>query len=208
MHEEALIVAAPEAPRELVLLFHGVGATAAHLLPIGQAVAQSRPEAFVVSVQAPHASTLGSGREWFSVVGISEHNRQERMAHALPLFHEAIGHWRQHTGIGADRTTLVGFSQGAIMALESTQAATQQPAHAVVALAGRFAGPVRQVPAGVRFHLIHGVLDGVVPTSWSVQAQQELLALNAPVTLDLVPDLGRGIDARAIDLVMDRLAQA
>jgi phospholipase/carboxylesterase len=206
MHEDSIVIVRPEAPAQLVLLFHGVGSSAANLVPLGEAIAQARPGAMVVSVDAPHPSTLGSGREWFSVVGITEQNRPERIAAILPLFLDTVAHWQQASGVGPAETVLVGFSQGAILALEATQVAdTAIAAGRVIALAGRFAQPVRRAPRDLRYHLVHGEQDGVVPTSASVHAARALQALGADVTLDLLPGLGHGIDGRALQLVIGYL---
>lgn len=175
MHDGSIVIARPQQAAQLVLLFHGVGSSADNLAPLGGAMAQARPDAFVVSVNGPHPSTLGSGREWFSVVGITEENRPERIAKAMPLFRNAVEHWQKASAIGPQSTVLVGFSQGAIMALESTQGETDlPPAQRVIALAGRIALPVRVAPAGLKFHLIHGEQDAVVPTRSSVEAAREL----------------------------------
>jgi len=202
MHEGSIVIAQPQRARQLVLLFHGVGSSADNLAPLGGAIAQARQDAFVVSVNGPHPSTLGSGREWFSVVGITEENRPERIAKAMPLFRSAVEHWQKASAIGP-RDVLVGFSQGAIMALESTQVQMElPPAQRVIAMAGRFAQPVRRAPAGLKFHLIHGEQDSVVPTRSSVEAERALQAAGADVTLDLLPGLGHGIDARALQLAI------
>ncbi len=92
MHDSSLMLARPEASDQLVLLFHGVGSSAQDLAPVGQALAKARPRASVVSVEAPHPSQLGQGKEWFSVVGISEENRPQRIAQAMPPFLRAIHH--------------------------------------------------------------------------------------------------------------------
>lgn len=205
MHDASLVVARPAAANLLVLLFHGVGSSAANLVPLGDAIAQARPDAMVVSVDAPHASTLGSGREWFSVLGVTEQNRPARIARAMPSFLQTVAHWQQAAGLGPEQTVLVGFSQGAIMALESTQVQGVVPASCVVALAGRFAEPVRRAPAGVHFHLVHGEADNVVPARFSVEAAAALQARHAQVTLDLLPGLGHGIDGRALGLVRRHL---
>lgn len=209
MHEPSVVVAQPPASDQLVLLFHGVGSSAQDLAPLGQALAQARPRATVVSVEAPHPSQLGRGKEWFSVIGITQENRPQRIAQAMPRFLETIRHWQGLTGLPADRTVLVGFSQGAIMSLASTQAALEpEPAaQTVIALAGRFAEPVRRAPPGVRIHLIHGDGDSVVMPRWSVEADEQLRALGGAVTLDLVPGLGHGIDARALRHVLEHLAR-
>ena len=145
MHEAAIVIARPERATQLVLLFHGVGSSAANLAPVGEAIARARPDAMVVSIDAPFPSGLGSGREWFSVLGITEQNRPERIAKVMPLFLDVISHWQRTSGVGPAGTVLVGFSQGAILSLESTQAvmATNLAAR-VIALAGRFAVPARQ----------------------------------------------------------------
>ncbi len=62
MHEASLIIARPQASDQLVLLFHGVGSSAASLASLGEAIAQARPQATVVSVEAPHPSKLGRGQ--------------------------------------------------------------------------------------------------------------------------------------------------
>jgi phospholipase/carboxylesterase len=203
MHERSVVVAHPKGATQLALLFHGVGSSAADLVPLGQAIAQAHPKAMVVSVEAPHASTLGAGREWFSVVGITEQNRPERIAAAMPLFLDAVAHWQQSSGIAPEGTVLIGFSQGAIIALEATQVgAAALPAARVIALAGRFAEPVRRAREALRVHLIHGEGDRVVPPRYSIEAAHALTALGAQVTLDLIPGLGHGIDGRAMNLLL------
>ncbi len=201
--EGSLVVARPQAPRELVLLFHGVGSSAANLVPLAQRIARHRPQATVVSIDAAHPSTLGSGREWFSVAGVTETNRPARIAQALPQFENAVRKWQAEAGVGADGTTLVGFSQGAIMSLESTQAADL--AHRVVSISGRFAQPPRRAPAGVVFRFVHGENDPVIEARFSAEAVQTLRSLGGDASARFVPRLGHGIDERAEQLVLESL---
>lgn len=201
----ALIVQRPSAAaRQLVLLFHGVGSSAENLRPVGQALAVHLPEAFIVSVQAPDASDVGGGWQWFSVLGITEANRSARVAATMSRFVQTVQHWQQASGVGAANTTLLGFSQGAIMALASTQ----QPlplAGRIVAIAGRYAQPPQIAPSSTRIHLMHGDADPVMPVRLGVEAQAQLQALGVEVTLDQFPGLGHGIDTRVLDRVVERL---
>jgi phospholipase/carboxylesterase len=208
MYESSLLVARPEVSNQLILLFHGVGSSARDLEPVARAIGQTCPRAFVVSVDAPHLSQLGRGKEWFSVVGVNENNRPKRIAQAMPLFLDTIRHWQNLSGVGLERTVLLGFSQGAIMSLESTQSAQEweQVAHTVISLAGRFAEPVRRVVPDLRIHLIHGDSDTVVMPRWSIEANEQIKALSGEVTLDMVPGLGHGIDARVLQCVVDHLS--
>lgn len=198
--DASIVVSRPAIPAELVLLFHGVGASAHVLLPLAETIASSLPQAMVVSVDAPFASDFGTGRQWFSVRGVTEEDRPGRIAQAMPVFQQTVLRWREVAGVAAESTTLVGFSQGAIMALESTQ--SELPiARRVVGLAGRFASDVRRAPRGTIIHLIHGDRDLVVPTEHSKRGADQLKQLGGEVTLDIVPSLGHGIDARAAGLI-------
>jgi phospholipase/carboxylesterase len=203
MNDGSIVVARPQPARELVLLFHGVGSTASNLVPLAQLIARQQPQAMVVSVHAPHPSSSGAGRQWFSVAGITEANRPERIAAALPEFEGVVRKWQAEAGADPEGTTLVGFSQGAIMSLESTQVADL--AHRVVAIAGRFAQPLRRAPAGVTFRFVHGENDPVIDPRFSLEGAETLRSLGADAVAQLVPGLGHGIDERAARLVLQDL---
>jgi len=203
--QDALIVHRPAAaPTQLVLLFHGVGGSAEDLRPLGAALAAHLPQACIVGVRAPDASNFGAGWQWFSVRGVDEANRPARVAAAMPRFTRTVQRWQQETGVNASATTLIGFSQGAIMALESTQQSTLL-AGRVVAIAGRFAQPPRVAPPSTQIHLMHGDADPVMPVRSSVESLARLQALGAQATLDRFPGLGHGIDARVLGRLVERL---
>lgn len=192
------------APTQLILLFHGVGSSAADLYSVGQALAARLPQACVVSVQAPHPSDMGQGWQWFSVQGVTEVNRSTRVNSAMPSFEEAVGHWQRETGMGPEATALIGFSQGAIMALESTQR-EKLMARQVIAIAGRFAQSPRCAPAAVTLHLLHGERDPIMPVALANQGAAQWQALGGRVTLDCFAGLGHGLDARVIERVIKYL---
>jgi phospholipase/carboxylesterase len=200
--KDDLIVQKPTQARQLVLLFHGVGSNASDLLPLGQALAPHVPNALIVSVQAPDAQ--GAGRQWFSVQGVTEANRPARVAATMPRFIQAVREWQEASGLDTARTTLIGFSQGAIMALESTQT-DSPPAGRVIALAGRFAQPPRVAPLATRVHLIHGDADPVMPVRLAEDALGQLQALGGQATLDRFPGLGHGIDSRVLGAIVDHM---
>lgn len=205
MSDFILIQQPTEPSGELILLFHGVGAQPGDLVPLGQALARRQPSAWVVSVRSPDPSDLGRGWQWFSVVGVTEGNRPARVAEALPRFVDTVRHWQHRSGVGASGTTLIGFSQGAIMALESTQHASGL-AGSVVSIAGRFAQPPKTASEGVRIHLLHGDADAVMPVRLAREAADALAQLHGEVTLDVFPGLGHGVDARVLAAIGQRLA--
>jgi phospholipase/carboxylesterase len=181
------------AERQLLLLFHGVGSSAEDLRPLGEALAAHRPHACVVSVRSPDPSDLGRGWQWFSVQGVTEANRPHRVAAAMPRFVEAVRVWQRESGAAPSATTLIGFSQGSIMALESTQQ-SELIAGRVIALAGRFAQAPRVASPQVLLHLLHGEADRVMPPALATDALAQWHALGGKATLDLFPGLGHGIE--------------
>ena len=199
-----LILQSPAAPQRLFLLFHGVGATPQDLVPLGHVLAERFPDAAVVSVAAPDPSNLGGGFQWFSVLGVTEENRPLRVATALPRFLAKVRDWQQRLGVPRERTTLVGFSQGAILSLAATQVA-QPPAARVVSLSGRFPALPTQPATGVRIHFLHGDADQVVPAAHAQAAANALQALGSDVTIDLFPGLAHGISRGMADRLLARL---
>jgi phospholipase/carboxylesterase len=155
-------------------------------------------------VAAPAPAEAGGGRQWFSVLGISEENRVGRVEAALPAFVETVTHWQEEAGVGTDAVALIGFSQGGIMALESTR---DRPAVAgrVVSIAGRFAALPTQANPGTTLHMFHGKLDPVIPYGYTVEAAQHLVKLGADITADVIPHVGHQVNDDIAELLIERL---
>ena len=201
----ALVLQAPPAGAEqLMLLFHGVGARPQDMAPLGRELAAAFPKTHVVSVAAPDPSDLGSGHQWFSVRGVTEENRRERVDAALPRFVATVQQWQARLGLAAAATALIGFSQGAIMALAATRWA-ERIAGRVVSLSGRFDELPAAAPAGIRLHFIHGTADAVIAPACSLRAATLMQQLGGSATLDLVPGMAHTIGARAAELAVQRL---
>ncbi|MCC4117686.1 esterase [Aromatoleum toluclasticum] len=203
MNDDTVLVQKPAAARRLVLLFHGVGATPQNLLPLADAIARTDPTAWVVSVRSPEPCDFGIGWQWFSVRGVTEESRLDRVAAAMPQFVDTVREWQRRAGVGPDATTLIGFSQGAIMALESTQI-TDRLASQVIAIAGRFAQPPKLRPAAAVL-LLHGKDDSVIDPRYSIAAADRLASMGAEVGLNLLEDLGHTIDEGVVDLACAQL---
>jgi phospholipase/carboxylesterase len=201
---DSIIVARPEGQaQQLMLLFHGVGTTPHDMVPLGKLLEAEFPAAFIVSVAAPVALP-GGGRQWFSVVDITEENRPGRVAAALPGFVDVVRHWQAEAGVGREAVALIGFSQGGIMALESTRDCAAV-AGRVVSLAGRFAQLPETPNTDTTLHLFHGKLDPVIPYGFTVEAAQHLVRLGADITADVVPFVGHQINEDVVGLLIERL---
>lgn len=191
-------------PQQLILLFHGVGSFPQAMRPLAERLAAEFPNAAVVAVQGPQPGGSGKGFQWFSVIGITDENRVERVAAAVPGFVASIEQWQGQTGVPAAATALVGFSQGAIMSLES---AKRQPpvAGRVVAIGGRFASLPTDALAETTIHLLHGKEDAVIPYSNTVLAAHHLRDLGCDVTAEVRPFIGHEIHPDLMDLTVSKL---
>ena len=203
--DSSIVVQKPEhTPLQLILFFHGVGSNAQDLVPVAQQFAKALPNAMVVSVDAPQQSDFGAGRQWFSVAGVTEDIRPARVQAAMPAFQSAVQKWQALAQVTAEKTILVGFSQGAIMSLESTQRPVAL-AGQVISFAGRFATPPKVFPAHTTINLIHGEADPVIAASYSTAAANQLLTLGAKVTVDTIPGIGHGIDKQMLAIGLEKL---
>ena len=204
---DALVVKQPAAANRLFLLFHGVGADAAGLVPLGRSLAAAFPDAAIASVPAAFAfDGAASGRQWFSVRGVTEENRAQRVDEAMPHFLAAVRREQERSGIGPEATTLVGFSQGAILSLESARAGAGAAAR-IVSLAGRFA-QLPATPPACRIHFLHGALDPVIPVQHAVEAARRLQALGAPATLDVLLRTAHGVTPEMESALLERLRES
>lgn len=138
-----------------------------------------------------HAFELGPGRQWFSVRGINEANRVDRVAAALPDVVAML------TALGpTQETLLIGFSQGSIMALHA--AAAGLPLAGVIAIAGRLAGPVAPLENWPPIMLLNGTLDSIMPPEIASATTGWLQAAGAAPVLKILPGLGHNIDQQVI----------
>ncbi|BDH44965.1 esterase [Salmonella enterica subsp. enterica serovar Choleraesuis] len=206
MKYDHFVVQSPATPaQQLVLLFHGVGDNHTAMGEgIGRYFAEAFPEAMVVSIGGPYPHTVANGRQWFSVAGITDENRQARVDEAMPLFVEAVREWQTASGVMPAATALIGFSQGAIMALESTKLHPGL-ASRIVAFNGRFATVPQQATTATTIHMINGDEDKVIEGLYAFQAQEALIAAGGDMTLDMVEGLGHAINDRSMELALNHL---
>ena len=178
-------------PVDLAIFLHGVGSEGADLAPLADLWARRFGFA-TATPDAPHAFDMAAmGRQWFSVAGVTPANRAARVAAAVSSFEAVVDAAIARAGTTPERTLLVGFSQGTIMALDAV--ARGRPFAAVLGFSGRMARPPEGRLDGALVGLVHGTADGVIPVGDSVAARELLAAAGAEVSLVTVPGEGHGI---------------
>jgi phospholipase/carboxylesterase len=192
-------------PEQLLILLHGVGADPAGLVPLARALRHQFTQAAVLAPAGFDAFDMApAGRQWFSVRGVTEDNRVDRVAAGLPRLLAWIKAAQHRTGVGPAATALVGFSQGSIMALEAV-AAEDGLAGRVVAFSGRYARLPGQAPALTTIHLLHGSADPVMPVALARAALEHLGRLHGDATLDIADGVGHELHPSLLDCALHRL---
>lgn len=204
MKDDYVVVQSPDTPAQLLLLFHGVGDNPAAMGQLGSWFAPLFPDALIVSIGGAEPCGPAPARQWFSVQGVTEENRQARVDAIMPEFIQTVRDWQEKSGVSPQATALIGFSQGSIMSLESIKA---QPglASRVIAFNGRYATLPVSATTTTTIHLIHGGEDRVIDLAYAVAAQEALLQAGGDVTLDIVDGLGHAISESSLQLALDHL---
>ena len=196
--------------KSLVVLLHGVGSRGADLLPLAQGWRQSLPATAFAVPDGPFAFDGGGpGRQWFSVSGVTEANRPQRIVAARPAFDDVLSAAiAQHELLGhLDRVVLVGFSQGSIMALDAIVSG-RWPVAALVAYSGRLASPRPFAPAGsTQVLLVHGTADPVISAGNSTEAAATLRELGFRTDSQILPGVGHTITVQGAQLGAEFIAK-
>lgn len=179
-------------PRQLFILLHGYGARPENLLPLAQVLREAYPQAAFLLPAGFTPVAFGSGFEWFSLSGISEATRPARVAGVLPRLADYVRAQQQRFGVVNPDTAVVGFSQGAILALELASRYDGLVGR-VLAFSGRYATLPTQAPELTSIHLFHGDADDVVPAAHARAAFERLADLHGDVTVDLASGVGHEI---------------
>ena len=189
-------------PKTIIVLLHGYGADGRDLIDLGRRWAPLFPDALFVAPNAPSACGQNPhGFEWFPLAVDRIAGRIEGAKTAAPAILEFLADLWAQTGLGAADTFLIGFSQGAMMALHVGTSMPEQ-LKGIVSFSGAFV-PANGFESG-RFAkppvaLIHGDRDPVVEPQLSRDAAAVLQAAGFDVGLHLSKGVAHGIAPDGLD---------
>lgn len=196
-------------PDSIVVLIHGYGSNGKDLLALGQAWAPQLPNTLFVAPDGPTPSDLNPyGNQWF---GLDDWNPSQKMTKVqlarmvkdiqtlTPSFNRYLDQLLKTHDLPPEKLAIVGFSQGAMVALHL---GLHRPQCAgVIAYSGAFLDDPQEVKiAHPPVLLIHGMDDQLLSSTFSKIAEGHLKHLHVPVTLSLLPGLGHGIDEAGVEI--------
>jgi phospholipase/carboxylesterase len=192
----------------LVVFLHGYGADGNDLIELGHQWRSLLPGAAFVSPHAPERCALSpTGRQWFALSGTlpnisaGAEERWRGVVKARGPIDSFLDAELDRLGLDGSRLALVGFSQGAMMAMHVGLRRPRAPA-AILGYSGILAGPERLKEATARdaqgrpppILLIHGDQDPLIPIEATFMAAEALSQAAIPAQWHVSFGVGHGID--------------
>jgi len=195
---------APRSPSErppLLVLLHGIGTDEEDLLPLAQFL---DPRFLVVSARAPHEAEP-MGFRWYAIDWAAPPPRSDPVE--IGASRDLLARFLEETiaGQGTDpsRVFLLGFSQGAIMAL-ALLLARPDLVRGVVAHSGRLvqlpgSDPTPEALSRAEVLVLHGAQDEVIPAVQGHNAYEVLAPLlGSRVAYRAFDALGHGVSEESL----------
>lgn len=177
----------------LIILFHGIGASGAQMMPLASSWKASLPAARYATPDAPFRKAAGPGHLWFQVDG--NQLQHDRLAEIRDAFDRTIDEIINREGYGEalDRVAFVGVSQGAIVALDAV-ASGRWKVGALIGYSGLLPPiPVSPDSSEKPVLLVHGQSDRTIPPFASTFAASQLQAAGFKVDLEIEAGVGHTI---------------
>lgn len=197
----------------LVIFLHGYGADGNDLLGLADPLGPHLPNTVFVAPDAPERSAMNPmGYQWFPIPwidGSSEEVAEQGMRRAIDDLNAFLDQIAAEEGIAADRTVIVGFSQGTMMALHVAPRRPMSVA-GIVGFSGRLLEPellADEIVSRPPVLLIHGDQDDVVPPQSLPEAAEALQGAGVDVYAHIMRGTAHGIAPDGLSVALAFIRQ-
>jgi len=196
-------------PRQLVLLFHGYGASGSDLIPLAAAWRETLPEALFLAPDAPdEAPGYPMGRQWFPVAQLSLQEIDSGLVAIAPTIRRYVEAELDRYGLTPRDLALVGFSQGAMIALD-IGLGWPEPIGGIISYSGVLVRPPKPRAEGYPPVLLgHGADDSLIPSAALASAEAALKQAGIAAEAMHEVGLGHGINEAEVQRGSRFLAEA
>jgi phospholipase/carboxylesterase len=181
----------------LVIMLHGLGADGDDIINVALNWQPLIIKAEFLAMNAPFPFDGGGpGRQWYSVEDRSPATIMEGVRIAEPIINQFIDEALAKRRLNDNHLALVGFSQGAMMALH-VGLRRRKKVGAIIGFSGALQGAdllPEEIVTKPPVLLVHGNADEVVPYERMTEAKTALKALDVPVKSMTRKGLGHTID--------------
>ena len=197
-----------------MVMLHGRGASARDILTLSEALVEGLPQA--PAGESPWAgfaflAPQAANNTWYLNRFMQPIETNEPWLSSALSFVEFVLAQVQHGGIPLERTLLLGFSQGACLALEYAARHARRYG-GLVGLSGGLIGPdgtprdYAGSLAGTPVFLGCSDVDVHVPKERVAETAQVLERLSAHVTMRLYPNMGHEVNQDELEFIREMMA--
>ena len=187
-------IAARVPPRRLGVFLHGYGGSADDFTGLARALAADDAGDELVLLDGPEPVAAGAGRQWWDVHLHTDATRRVALTGAGDGLRAWLDVALRERALSDQDVVLIGFSQGAALAMS---VGSRWRLGGVVAYSGR---PIDlpETPVATPFLLVVGEKDPLIRTAEVIDFAASLRARGASVEIQVHPELGHGLDRRAV----------
>ena len=191
-----------EKPDKMVIFLHGVGSDGDDLIGLSEDMSSILPEAIFLSPNAPFPyENYPIGYQWFSLSDRSPDKLFKGVKESLPILQNYIDENLAKYQLTYKDLILIGFSQGAMMALQMAPRLAEA-CFAVIGFSGALVKPdllKGELKSKPPVCLIHGSADMVVPEIEHKLSVKFFKSMNFSFEDHLIYGLGHSINMKALD---------
>jgi phospholipase/carboxylesterase len=198
------------APKQIVLLLHGFGSSGNDMVALAPGWQQSMPNALFLAPHAPQRCGMAAGYQWWALSDTTPAALARGAASAAPAINAFIDRKLDQYGLSDADIAVVGFSQGAMMALHVGLRRSSAVA-SIVGYSGMLTGALQlkhEIMARPPVLLVHGTHDPIVPVAALHDAERALALLDVNVQTHLSPGVGHSVDPVGLRLGRDFVARS
>lgn len=195
----------PEIPgrqKNLIVCLHGWGSSGDNFIHLAKMMSKFLPDSHFIAPNAPFIRKIGDGYEWFSLEDRSEKALYRGITNAASIVSNFIDEKLYELNLQNAQLSLVGFSQGAMLAIY-VALTRRQLCSSVIAYSGRFIAPSyieSEIKSKPDVCLIHGEYDDVVPFSCLDESANALRNNGINVKSHAISSLGHIVNDEGIRL--------
>jgi phospholipase/carboxylesterase len=198
-------------PREVIVFLHGLGSNGAIIDPLRSRLQSSFPRALIAAPDAPEPNPLGpDARQWWAHTDFKPRSLAAGVKRAAPALNRFLDTVLAATALGDDRLVLVGFSQGATLALHAGLTRRKRVG-AVLAYSGVLAEkalPHRAFCRKPKVMVMCGVEDMIIPSTQLLVCAPRVAAYGCPVRSYVRKDLAHAVNGAGYALGARFIRQA
>jgi phospholipase/carboxylesterase len=200
-------------PDSLVIFLHGYGADGNDLLGLADPLAEHLPNTMFMSPDAPNSCKMNPmGYEWFPIPrmdGSTQEQADTGRDAAVVVLNAFLDDVAKETGIPAEKTFLLGFSQGCMMSLHVAPRRAEAFG-GVIGMSGMLIEPEKLATEAIQkppILLVHGDQDDVVPFAEMEKAANALTAAEFEVYALVSKGTAHGIGADGLGAALQFIDQ-